>query len=250
MRRAVRRLPLIAVALTAIVAFPLGVIASHQFTDVPNTNTFHADIDAIADAGVTTGCAAGKYCPKDFVTREQMAAFLNRLGALGPGKTPVVNADKVDGIDEVLAADDVVMSVAPGWLPSANSPVTFMYFAGGTRVTSAGAGARSVHEGLASPEVIGGRAYGIDSVEACWLASPGVFITNMVVVRQRSNDSSLVILDGTDRDLTSAGCATLVTSGIDESQGPASILVDLAFQAGAYVEFSNVTVVWTPVPAP
>ena len=93
-----RRLAIGAIA-TAALAFPLGVVASHQFTDVPNTNTFHADIDALADAGVTTGCGPGIYCPKDFVTREQMAAFLNRLGALGPGKAPVVNAAKVDGLD-------------------------------------------------------------------------------------------------------------------------------------------------------
>jgi hypothetical protein len=28
-----------------------------------------------------------------------MAAFMNRLGALGAGKTPVVNADKIDGLN-------------------------------------------------------------------------------------------------------------------------------------------------------
>ena len=97
------------IAITAALAFPLGVLASHGFTDVPDSNTFHADIDALADAGVTTGCAAGKYCPKDFVTREQMAAFLNRLGALSPEKTPVVNATKLDGQDstDFLGADDV-----------------------------------------------------------------------------------------------------------------------------------------------
>jgi hypothetical protein len=85
--------------LVAIIAFPLGVLASHQFSDVPSTSPYHNDIDAIADVGVTTGCGGGKYCPKDYVTREQMAAFMNRLGALGPGKAPVVNADKVDGLD-------------------------------------------------------------------------------------------------------------------------------------------------------
>jgi hypothetical protein len=88
-----------AALLGAAVAFPLGALASHQFTDVPTSSTYHADIDAIRDAGITTGCATGKYCPKDFVTREQMAAFLNRLGALQAGKTPVVNATKVDGYD-------------------------------------------------------------------------------------------------------------------------------------------------------
>jgi len=86
--------------LTALLTLPLGVVlASHQFSDVPNSNPFHGDIDALVDSGVTAGCGNGKYCPKANVTREQMAAFLNRLGALAPGKPPVVNADKIDGLD-------------------------------------------------------------------------------------------------------------------------------------------------------
>ena len=93
------RLVVLAVVVATLVAFPLGVLASHQFSDVPNTNSFHDDIDAIRDAGITTGCAPNLYCPKDFVTREQMAAFLNRLGALQAGKTPVVNATRLDGKD-------------------------------------------------------------------------------------------------------------------------------------------------------
>ena len=95
------RLSLLACAamLGAAVAFPLGVIASHNFSDVPPGSFYHGDIGAIADAGITTGCGGGRFCPKDYVTREQMAAFLNRLGALQAGKTPVVNATKVDGLD-------------------------------------------------------------------------------------------------------------------------------------------------------
>jgi hypothetical protein len=88
-----------AVLVGVAIAFPLGVLASHQFADVPTNSPFHTDIDAIADVGVTTGCGGGNFCPQDFVTREQMAAFMNRLGAIQAGKEPVVNADKVDGID-------------------------------------------------------------------------------------------------------------------------------------------------------
>jgi hypothetical protein len=97
LKRLWRRLlvPLCLIALGA--AGPLAVLASHQFTDVTTSNTFHTDIDAIRDAGVTTGCAVGKYCPKEFVTREQMAAFMNRLGALQAGKPPVVNAKLLNG---------------------------------------------------------------------------------------------------------------------------------------------------------
>jgi hypothetical protein len=77
----------------------MGAIASHQFADVPDSNLYRNDIDALVDSGVTSGCGGGNYCPSANGTRERMAAFLNRLGALAPGKTPVVNADKLDGID-------------------------------------------------------------------------------------------------------------------------------------------------------
>lgn len=76
-----------------------GALASHQFSDVPTSYQFHNSIDAIADAGITTGCGGGKYCPNGLVTRGQMAAFLNRLGALSPGSQPKVNADKLDGLN-------------------------------------------------------------------------------------------------------------------------------------------------------
>lgn len=40
-----------------------------------------ADINAVAQAGITLGCGGEKFCPGGLVTREQMAAFLHR--ALG-----------------------------------------------------------------------------------------------------------------------------------------------------------------------
>jgi hypothetical protein len=51
------------------------------FNDVPSSNTFHGDIGRLATAEVTRGCnppSNTNYCPKDFVTRGQMAAFLHR----------------------------------------------------------------------------------------------------------------------------------------------------------------------------
>jgi hypothetical protein len=93
-----KRSLLFAVTLTALLAFPTGIVLAAHFNDVPNSNPFHGDIQVIADAGVTVGCGGGNFCPKDNVTREQMAAFMNRLGALAPGKTPVVNADRLDGL--------------------------------------------------------------------------------------------------------------------------------------------------------
>ncbi|MFQ5516274.1 MAG: S-layer homology domain-containing protein [Acidimicrobiia bacterium] len=80
-----------------LISAPTVVWASHQFVDVPDSNIFHGDISWLADAGVTLGCnppANDQYCPKDNVTREQMAAFLRRLS-----ENQVVDADKVDGKD-------------------------------------------------------------------------------------------------------------------------------------------------------
>lgn len=85
--------------LAALIAAPMAVWASHQFTDVPADSVFHEDIDAIADAGVTKGCNPPEnteFCPEDTVTREEMAAFMNRLGALDGGN-PVVDARTVQG---------------------------------------------------------------------------------------------------------------------------------------------------------
>jgi hypothetical protein len=54
-----------------------------RFTD-DNGNVFEGAIERLAQAGITLGCnppTNDRYCPDDFVTRGQMAAFLKR--ALG-----------------------------------------------------------------------------------------------------------------------------------------------------------------------
>ena len=90
---------LLTIAVTVMLALPAGmVLASHQFNDVPTGSSIHDDVEAIFNAGVTTGCGGGNYCPNANVTRGQMAQFMNRLGALD-GQTPSVNADQLDGLD-------------------------------------------------------------------------------------------------------------------------------------------------------
>lgn len=61
-----------------IVTVPGFVLASDTFNDVPTGHTFHDEIGAIADAGITTGCGGGNYCPATNVNRGQMAAFMHR----------------------------------------------------------------------------------------------------------------------------------------------------------------------------
>lgn len=73
-----RRWRLAALMTAVLVAIPAVVLASHQFSDVPPTHTFHTQIGAIKDAGITGGCTATTYCPDASVTRGSMAAFMHR----------------------------------------------------------------------------------------------------------------------------------------------------------------------------
>jgi len=107
------RLTLI-VGVTALIVAPLTAVATHTFNDVPDTHTFHADIEWLEASGVTKGCnppANTLFCPDDDVTRGQMAAFMKRfsqyLGAEDGTPAQADNADTVDG----QHADDLVSSV-------------------------------------------------------------------------------------------------------------------------------------------
>lgn len=61
------------------------------FADVAPSSTFAEDIGKLATAGITKGCnppANDMFCPKDDVSREQMAAFLVRALGLSAGDHP------------------------------------------------------------------------------------------------------------------------------------------------------------------
>ena len=51
--------------------------AAATFSDVPTTHPQFRFVEALVNAGITGGCAAGVYCPDAAVTRGQMAVFLS-----------------------------------------------------------------------------------------------------------------------------------------------------------------------------
>jgi glucose/arabinose dehydrogenase len=62
-------------------AFDLTESSHDGFVDVPSSHTFVNDIVRLASEGIARGCnppANDRYCPDDFVTRGQMAAFIVR----------------------------------------------------------------------------------------------------------------------------------------------------------------------------
>ena len=58
-------------------ALDLPAVPAGRFSDTSG-DTHQRSIDSLADAGLIVGCADGKFCPKDPITREQMASMLQR----------------------------------------------------------------------------------------------------------------------------------------------------------------------------
>jgi len=79
-RRLANLLMTVAVCLTA----GAQAEAATSFADVGADSWALTYINAIADAGITTGCSSANYCPANPVTRAQMAAFLIRAKAGEP----------------------------------------------------------------------------------------------------------------------------------------------------------------------
>jgi hypothetical protein len=49
------------------------------YADVPSGTPFFGYVQSVGQAQYAGGCAAGMYCPSSYVTRRQMAAFLERV---------------------------------------------------------------------------------------------------------------------------------------------------------------------------
>lgn len=76
---------MLGLALGATIAVAQELPPGGTFWD-DNGNTHEGFIEAIKEAGITTGCSSDgfQYCPDDNVTREQMATFLARALELDP----------------------------------------------------------------------------------------------------------------------------------------------------------------------
>lgn len=105
------------------VALSLPSTTEDQFTD-DEASPFESDINAIAVAGITTGCAEGLFCPDQGVLRAQMASFLRRALALTP--IPTGPFDDVDGIHESDINAIAAAGITQGCGPSTYCPNDFV----------------------------------------------------------------------------------------------------------------------------
>jgi hypothetical protein len=88
---------------------------------------FQADIEWLADQGITTGCnppANNLFCPNANVTRGQMAAFLNRALAL-----PAATGNAFSDDDDSIFEGDIEAIEAAGITKGCNPPANTNYCA-------------------------------------------------------------------------------------------------------------------------
>jgi hypothetical protein len=94
----------------------LGGGSGHPFTDIAGTR-FEDEIVWIWEQGITQGCTATKFCPKDPVTRGQMATFLSRALELPAASDDYFTDDEgsphEDNINRLFEAE-ITMGCDPG----------------------------------------------------------------------------------------------------------------------------------------
>jgi hypothetical protein len=96
--------------------------SSGPFTDVPSSHTFASDIAWLAKAGITRGCNPPlntRFCPSDYVTRGQMAAFLVRALGLSAGG----GVDRFSDDDGSVFENDIDRIATAGITRGCNPPL-------------------------------------------------------------------------------------------------------------------------------
>jgi hypothetical protein len=96
-------------------ALDLPVATSDAFTDDAGS-PHEADINALAAAGVTQGCGEGLFCPKDPVSRQEMASFLVRALELSEANVDYFTDDQGsvhEDDNNALALAQVTLGCAP-----------------------------------------------------------------------------------------------------------------------------------------
>jgi hypothetical protein len=124
----------VAVLVTTAVAVPASVWAVTSFTDVPTSHPFYKEIKAVAEAGIAQGFGDGGYHPSANVTRQAMAAFLERgvgravsnngTGYVYPDQSAQIAAVSMDAGAAGAGTDGFVHVSGAAWATTPDSSTT------------------------------------------------------------------------------------------------------------------------------
>lgn len=95
-----------------MLAASVGALAADRFSDVASDHPFHDEIGWMADSGISTGFPDSTFRPTNGVTRQAMAAFMQRVAGHDPEVEPIVHAASVNGyevvVDEAVTTDYLI----------------------------------------------------------------------------------------------------------------------------------------------
>ena len=228
----VQRSTLVLILAVAALSFPLGVLAVHQFPDVPTGASYHDEVESLVGAGITAGCGGGNYCPSNAVSRGQMAQFLVRGLSRAAMSTTLLDGSIVaaDSFVTVAAVSIDVGGVSGNQFVEVSGEITaFGTLAGcadacyvNTRLRDADSGTVSTTAFYRFPEE---GVLDQDLVGRSWVftAAPGEH-TYQLQVAVFSTASTLFLsgpsVIATTHAFGASGGSTLSTTGIDVA-GPA-----------------------------
>lgn len=241
-KRLPRTLLIVLVALATMI--PVVANAAAGFDDVDASSPFVADIQWLADSGVTKGCnppANDMFCPANSVTREQMAAFMHRLAT-----SKTVDAGMLNGLaDTAYMKHGTIVTTTGGtaWLEHSLPPSTV----GRNGVDTTVSGNGRMVMGLTAPNSVGGVEYGLASIELCIVRFSGVaYVTNVSVTRQNGTGGASTML-ADETDISASGCYVYNVGGSpDKGIG---IIALTAGSASNTIRLGSVTATWTTAAA-
>lgn len=112
-------------AALAFAAVPASAhFCGNVFLDLPAEEPVCPSVEWLYNRGITLGCSAAAYCKDNYVTREQMALFLNRMGkALGP---ELIGASAADATHtrNLAASQAIRLCTMPAPIAAATFPRT------------------------------------------------------------------------------------------------------------------------------
>lgn len=269
LRQLRRFLPLAVVGLL-VALMPLSLLAANPFTDLDpaqNGPTGHnPNIDAIFNAGITKGCnppTNDNYCPKDVVTREQMASFLARTAGLG-ANPPVANAKTAQNADN---ATQLGGQPASAYLP-ATGDLTARYSFYGITSNSAFLEFSRVNGLTVTVSVSGvttgsrarvpldrltgafGKNLAIVSAQICYRVTAGAQINSTELLFGDRGQATSIVLDETDRASTTAACYTVNPASPATFSGALYLEMEMAFTATSpTIDLDSITLTLRPTTA-
>ena len=145
----------IAVVVLLTLVFGIGVGQAYATTGCfTDTNGHWAEtfICWMKDSGITSGTGGGNSSPNDYVTRAQMAVFLQKQAEIPP------------------STGDILISAGFGnWHPfNSSDPLSYTYFSSQTQVSRSSIGSSFLSINPDIPTVLYGRSLSFKGVEFCF----------------------------------------------------------------------------------